>query len=132
MMIAFAVNSAGDCVAGTYGWNVERVPGCAGGGTAVAIAGILTWGFLLQSGPLCESADQTVGPAAEAPADTRTGFRTHDEPAVGVPPLPQRARGRRRQDHFLPGAGGAVSPECGANPQGPRVFRRVRRAGRRL
>src|SRR5882762_11437911 len=40
MMIALAVNSAGDCAAGTYGWK----PGC-GGGVAMG-ADISTWLFV--------------------------------------------------------------------------------------
>jgi hypothetical protein len=36
MTMAFSVNSAGDCVAGTYGWKV--VAGAAGRGSGAAVA----------------------------------------------------------------------------------------------
>src|SRR4029079_3499255 len=48
MTIALGVNSAGDCVAGTYGWNAgvaERARGTAGCEAVVAMAGILACGF---------------------------------------------------------------------------------------
>ncbi len=84
--------------------------------------------FLLQSPLPCESEEQS----AENPAEPRSGLRAHDEPSLRVPPLPERAGGRRRQDDLVAGARRAVPSECRADPEGPRVFRRVRRARRRL
>ena len=85
--------------------------------------------FLLQSPLLVKLPNKACHAPGQQP---RTGLRAHDQPAVGLPALPEPARGRRRPDDLVAGAGRAVSPERRADPQGPGVLRRVRRARRRL
>src|SRR5438309_10857435 len=51
MTIAFAVNSAGDCVAGAYGLN-------AGGVAVIGLAGILTWPFCYNRVLPCEHSEE--------------------------------------------------------------------------
>src|SRR5512146_78397 len=108
-MTARTVNSAGDSVAGTYGWKAGVAPssrtfvvGCA----------------MRRDGSIepCERIEQ-------APAGPRSGLRAHDEPAVDLSPLPERARWRRRGNHFVPGPRRAVPAQCGPDPEGPRVLR---------
>src|SRR6266446_1332873 len=76
----------------------------------------------------CENCEQ----GCETQAKPRSDLRTDHQSSLGLPALPERARWRRGPHDFVPIAGRAVSPECRANPQGPRVLRRVRRARRRL
>src|SRR5205085_9852344 len=81
--IAFAVNSAGDWVAGTYGWNA--------GGAVIAMAGILTWCFCYNRLLPCENSEQRrpddvgVGDlgAQARPTEPRSGVRAHDESPLG-------------------------------------------------
>jgi hypothetical protein len=49
MTIALAVNSAGDCVAGTYGWNAVESGNDVGCRAVVAIRRDINMRFLLQS-----------------------------------------------------------------------------------
>src|SRR5438067_6042175 len=83
--IAFAVNSAGDCVAGTYGWNAR-------GGAVIAMAGILTWCFCYNRLLPCENSEQRRTNDGDGDADPqarttepRSGVRAHDEPPLGLP-----------------------------------------------
>src|SRR5205807_7310417 len=92
--IAFAVNSAGDCVARMYGWS-------AGGGAVIAMAGILTWCFCYNRVLPCENSEQSRTDAVDGDLDAqaratepRSGVRAYDEPPLGVPALPQHARRR--------------------------------------
>src|SRR5467141_58108 len=60
MTIALGVNSAGDCVGGTYGWN--PMDGCApeavDRGAVVAMGGILACGFCYNPPWACENVEQ--------------------------------------------------------------------------
>src|SRR5207244_1577500 len=130
--IAFAVNSAGDCVARMYGWN-------AGGGAVIAMAGILTWCFCYNPLLPCENSEQSRTDDVDGDLDAqaratepRSGVRAHDEPPVGVPALPQHARRCGRENDLLAGARRAVSSQRCADQERPRVLRRVRRPRRRL
>ena len=150
MTTALSVNSAGDCVAGTYGWKRGRGRGFAATvgvamGRILALApqpmdpvgraarepfrpgGFVTICFSLVKGP-----NKAAGEVAEGQAEPRSGLRAHHQPALGVPALPQPARRRRRPDHLVAGAGRAVPSERRPDSQGPRVLRRVRRPRRRL
>src|SRR5262249_57479458 len=62
------------------------------------------------------------------PADPRDD----DSPDLDLYRVPAPARGGRRQDGVLAGAGRAFQPQLGAGPQGPGVLRRVRGARDRL
>ena len=90
-----------------------------------AVSGAMAARAVCDNRESCESREQT-------PAGPRTGLRAHDEPPLDLPALPDRARGGRRRDDLLAGARGAVQAERGADPEGPRLLRRVRRARRRL
>src|SRR5258706_8257088 len=76
----------------------------------------------------CENCEQTC----ESQAKPRPNLGTHHKSPLGVSSLSERARWRRRPYNFVPGACRAVPSECRANPQGPGVLRRVRRARRGL
>ena len=93
MTIAFSVNSAGDCGRGHVGLKAGRRGG-ASALTGVAMARDISTRVLLQSGVwLVKTTNK--GPVAAAPGkqSRRSGFRAHDQPAFGLPALPQRARG---------------------------------------
>src|SRR5205807_6169670 len=74
--IAFAVNSAGDCVAGTYGWN-------AGGVAVIAMAGILTWRFCYNRVLPCENSEQRRSDDVDGDVDLDAQARA-TEPPSGV------------------------------------------------
>ncbi len=80
----------------------------------------------------CEEGEQSRRRGLLAERRPRAGLRADDQPAVGLSAVPERARRRRRQDHLVAGAGGAVSPERRADSEGSRQFRRIRRARGRL
>src|SRR5947209_8591650 len=110
MMTALSVNSAGDCEAGTYGLDARGSADPVV--TGVAMAGSVVH-LLLQFPWVCETAEQS------SRSQQSPGLRADDEPVVGVPALPERARRRRRQDDFLAGAGRAVPSQRRADPQRP-------------
>src|SRR5262245_22993695 len=112
--MALPVNSRGDCAGGTYGWNVVFAGSTA---ACVLVCAMARDGSIEP----CESIEQ-------AAPGTRPGLGADDEPPVRVPPLPQRARRGRRSDRFLTGTRRTVPPQRGADSEGPRVLRRVRRA----
>ena len=85
-------------------------------------------GPLLQS-PACEQGEQS---RSAAPRQRGAGLGADDQPPVGVSALPDHARGRRGAECVLAGARRAVPSQRRADPQGPRVLRRVRRPRRRL
>src|SRR5215212_3857984 len=87
---------------------------------------------LLQSVPACETSEQTFASSAKVETKSRTGFRAHHEPAVGLSAQPERARSGGRENHLIAGSRRTVHPERRTNPQGPRVFWRVRGPRRRL
>src|SRR5258706_5532883 len=111
---ARAVNSAGDCDALTYGWNVPR---------AGATGGFMLGCAMARDGSIepCESAEQ-------AEANARSSLRADHQPAVDLPALSQRTRCERRPDDFLPGARRTIPPQRRPDPKRPRVPRRVRRS----
>src|SRR5262245_31635924 len=101
MITALAVNSAGDCDGGTYGWNAGGVGVVAG----MAIGGECSMEVFCYNRPLaCENSEQRRRSGVGGQAESRPGFRAHHQPAFRIPPLPQRARGRRRPHDFIPGA----------------------------
>src|SRR5688500_11831908 len=104
-MMALIVNSAGDWEAGTYGRNAPL-----SGGVCVTCA-------MARDGSIepCESVEQ-------AETGARSGLGADHQSPVRVPPLPQRARCRRRADDFVAGARGAVPPERRADSQRPGVL----------
>src|SRR3954468_15185490 len=119
MTIAFTVNSAGDSVAGTYGWKPVVVGDCAAG---VAMTPDLNIEFCYNPGRVCENVEQRGGENRGGQTDHRAGLRAHHEPAFRLPALPLDTRRGRCPHHLLAGAGRAVSPERSADPQGPRVL----------
>src|SRR4029079_3934227 len=117
-MMARAVNSAGDCDALMYGGKAPRggATGCCALGCAIARDGSIE---------PCESAEQ-------AETDTRPSLRADHEPAFDLPPLPQRNGRQRRADDFFARTRRAIPPQRRADSKGPGIFRRIRRARRRL
>src|SRR5262249_2879452 len=126
---AFVVNSAGDCVAGTYGW---KPVGCTAG---VAMTPDLNIEFCYNPGLVCETIEQRSGKNCGGQAGHRAGGRAQDQPAFPRSPLPVLAVLARRcwRSHdLLAGARRAVSPQRRADPEGPRLLRGVRRPRCRL
>ena len=63
MTIAFSVNSAGDCEAGTYGWNAGDFA------AGVAMGPDISMRFLLQSSFACENVEQSAVARAGGPPE---------------------------------------------------------------
>src|SRR5882672_2047388 len=89
--------------------------------------GILACAFLLQSPFACENVEQSAVARAGGSPDGGSGLGAHDQPPLRLSALPQRARERGRPHHLLAVARRTVSPQRRADPEGPRVLRRVRR-----
>src|SRR3954468_21705825 len=121
--IARNVNSAGDCEAGTYG--VNWVSAMRGFYFRTSAAPFAARSNPIQSDESCENVEQTAAAAG-------TGLRAHDQPALDLPALPGRARRGRRSDDLLAGPRRAVPLERRPDSQGSGVFRRIRRARRRV
>src|SRR5262245_3079288 len=131
--IARKVNSAGDCDAGTYGWNcdaagedaaAEVVEGCAiGGGFYSALTAVRLGPYNRRES--CENIEQTA-------PEPRADLGAHHESALDLPALSHGTRRCRRAHHLVAGPCRAVPVERCTDTQGSRLLRRVRRPRRRL
>src|SRR5262252_7988566 len=64
--------------------------------------------------------------------ENREGFRINDKSSLDLFALSERAVGLPGEDYIFAGDGRSVQSQFGANPQRPGLFRRIRRARRRV
>src|SRR5215471_5020625 len=64
--------------------------------------------------------------------ENREGFRINDKSSLDLFALSERAVSLQGEDHLFAGDGRSVQSQFGADPQRPGLFRRIRRARRRV